>query len=187
MKTFHLIILKIFLFCWSLWYITLHIIQNPIYWKNTKMTDYIAYAYAITVAVGGIVGYIKKGSMMSAIMVSSINFYCIQSYQICSSKILRWIFCKMSNCSIFLGPRLWWLDWLWSSSNISKSVQLPFIDVSSRNFSRHNGQKMGVGWSIYAGRVSCGNFNINVYKICPSLGGNQQLRSGVFRRVERKR
>ena len=39
------------------------------------MTDYIAYAYAITVAVGGIVGYIKKGSMMSAIMVSSINFH----------------------------------------------------------------------------------------------------------------
>ena len=87
----------------------------------------------------------------------------------------------------YLGPCLWRFDWLWCSSNISKPVQLPFIDVSSRNFSRHNGQKMGVGWSIHAGRVSCGNFNINVYKICPSLGGNQQLRSGVFRRCERKR
>ena len=152
------------------------------------MTDYIAYAYSITVAVGGIVGYIKKGSMMSAIMVSSINHQCIKSYQIWKNlKIFRRIFCKTSNCSIFLGPRLWRLDWLWSSSNISKPVQLPFIDVSSRNFSRHNGQKMGVGWSIHAGRVSCGNFNINVYKICPSLGGNQQLRSGVFRRCKRKR
>lgn len=46
------------------------------------MTDYLAYAYAITVAVGGIIGYIKKGSMMSAIMVSSIDFHSIQSNQI---------------------------------------------------------------------------------------------------------
>ena len=34
------------------------------------MTDYLAYAYALTVAAGGVIGYIKKGSMMSAIMVS---------------------------------------------------------------------------------------------------------------------
>ena len=34
------------------------------------MTDYLAYAYAIAVAAGGLVGYIKKGSMMSAAMVS---------------------------------------------------------------------------------------------------------------------
>ena len=42
------------------------------------MTDLIAYAYAVTVAIGGIVGYIKKGSMMSAIMVST--FLCIMTY-----------------------------------------------------------------------------------------------------------
>ena len=102
-------------------------------------------------------------------------------------KIFRRIFCKTSNCSIFLGPCLWRFDWVWCSSNISKPVQLPFIDVSSRNFSWHNGQKMDFGRSIHASRVSCRNFNTNVYKICPSLGGNQQLRSGVFRRCERKR
>ena len=34
------------------------------------MADYIAYAYAIAVAAGGIVGYIKKGSLMSGIMVN---------------------------------------------------------------------------------------------------------------------
>ena len=34
------------------------------------MTDYLAYAYAVAVTAGGVVGYIKKGSMMSGIMVS---------------------------------------------------------------------------------------------------------------------
>ena len=34
------------------------------------MTDYLAYAYAAAVTAGGVVGYIKKGSMMSGIMVS---------------------------------------------------------------------------------------------------------------------
>ena len=33
------------------------------------MADYIAYAYAVAVATGGVIGYIKKGSMMSGIMV----------------------------------------------------------------------------------------------------------------------
>ena len=34
------------------------------------MADYIAYVYAAAVATGGVVGYVKKGSMMSGIMVN---------------------------------------------------------------------------------------------------------------------
>ena len=50
-----------------------------IYWgipnRTIRMADYIAYAYAIAVAAGGIVGYIKKGSLMSGIMVNIWYFF----------------------------------------------------------------------------------------------------------------
>ena len=36
------------------------------------MTDYLAFAYAAAVAGGGVVGYIKKGSVMSAVMVCTL-------------------------------------------------------------------------------------------------------------------
>ena len=52
--------------------------QN-IYWgisnKTITMADYLAYAYAIAVAAGGIAGYIKKGSLMSGIMVNIWYFF----------------------------------------------------------------------------------------------------------------
>ncbi len=32
------------------------------------MTDFLAFAYAAAVATGGIIGYVKKGSLMSGIM-----------------------------------------------------------------------------------------------------------------------
>ena len=37
------------------------------------MTDYLAYSYAVAVTVGGFVGYIKKGSIMSGVMVSTLS------------------------------------------------------------------------------------------------------------------
>jgi uncharacterized membrane protein (UPF0136 family) len=33
------------------------------------MTDYLACAYAVAVTAGGVIGYIKKGSIMSGVMV----------------------------------------------------------------------------------------------------------------------
>ncbi len=39
------------------------------------MTDYLAYSYAVVVAVGGVIGYIKKGSIMSGVMVSTLSVF----------------------------------------------------------------------------------------------------------------
>ena len=42
------------------------------------MTDYLAYTYAAAVAAGGVIGYVKKGSMMSGIMVNVEEILCVQ-------------------------------------------------------------------------------------------------------------
>ncbi|RHZ79373.1 hypothetical protein Glove_149g36 [Diversispora epigaea] len=42
------------------------------------MTDYIGYAYSFTVALGGIIGFVKAGSTMS--LAAGLTFGCLAAF-----------------------------------------------------------------------------------------------------------
>ena len=82
------------------------------------MTDYLAYAYALAVAAGGVVGYIKKGSLMSGIMV--IDIHIDNQSKPCLIYLLSFPLSVM--LFLFLGACLWWSDWIRGSSNVAKPI-----------------------------------------------------------------
>ena len=47
----------------------------PHHSRLEKMADWVAYAYSAAVAAGGLMGYVKKGSIMSGIMGVAFGRY----------------------------------------------------------------------------------------------------------------
>ena len=82
------------------------------YWNMASNNpDYIAYAYAAVVAAGGMMGYVKKGSLMSGVMGLTFGgLMAFGAYQTSQNRSNFWLSMGLSVRANFppLINHLWW-------------------------------------------------------------------------------